>query len=234
MVKQLVTIRRKFQTYGSFGTATVKDVFSEEELKGAQIMHANWMYSSFIENKGNGKFDISPLPPQAQLAPIYGMLPYDIDKDGLLDLLMVGNDYGMELLQGRADAFNGLVLHNMGKNNFKAVEMEESGFYVPNNARALTRVVLANQNKELILATQNRGGLKVFSPKQANLKYLVPNKLEAKAKIVLKNGQVQMREFYYGNGYLSQPPLSILVDSSVLRVEFLDNKGVATRKILLE
>ena len=242
MVKQLVTIRKKFQTYGAFGTATVKDVFTEEELKGAQIMHANWMYSSFIENKGNGKFEISALPPQAQLAPIYGMLPYDIDHDGLLDLLMVGNDYGMELLQGRADAFDGLVLKNMGKNNFRVIEMEESGFYVPNDARALTKIVLPNQNRELILATQNKGILKVFSPKQitnpdksgTTMKYLVPNKSEVKAKIVLKNGQVQMKEFYYGNGYLSQGPLSILVDSSVLRVEFLDNKGVATRKILLE
>jgi enediyne biosynthesis protein E4 len=234
MVKQLVTIRKKFQTYGALGTATVKDVFTEEELKGAQRMNANWLYTSFIENKGNGKFDITPLPAQAQLAPIYGMLPYDMDGDGLLDLLMVGNDYGMELLQGRADAFNGLVLKNVGKNSFKTIEMEESGFYVPNDARALAKIVLPSQNRELILATQNKGVLKVFSPKKSALKYLVANKSEVKAKIVLKNGQTQMKEFYYGNGYLSQDSRSISVNSSVLRVEFLDKNGVATRKILLE
>jgi enediyne biosynthesis protein E4 len=240
MVKQLVTIRKKFQTYGALGTATVKNIFTEEELKGAQIMHANWMYSSFIENKGNGKFDITPLPAQAQLAPIYGMLPYDIDRDGFMDLLMVGNDYGMELLQGRADAFDGLVLKNLGKNSFKTLEMEESGFYVPHDARALTKIDLPLQNQELILATQNKGVLKVFSPNKSRFqqgesrKFLVPNKTEPKAKIVFKNGQTQIHEFYLGNGYLSQQPLSILVGSNVSRVEFMDNKGGATRKILLE
>jgi enediyne biosynthesis protein E4 len=233
MVKQLVMIRKKFQTYEAFGSATVNNVFTPEELTGAQILKANWMYSSYIENKGNGKFDISALPSQAQLAPIYGMMPYDIDNDGLLDLLMVGNDYGMELLQGRADAFYGLVLKNTGKNNFKPLEMEQSGFYTPYNARALTKIFLPNQNKELILASQNKGKFQVFSPKIPALKYLVPNNTEPKVKIFLENGQVQLHEFYKGNGFLSQKPLNIAINTKILRLEFLDNKGLTTRKVLL-
>lgn len=241
MIKQLVLIRRKFQTYGAFGAATVKDVFTEEELKGAQILRTNWMSTSYIENIGGGHFKISALPASAQLAPIYGMLPYDFDQDGLLDLMMVGNDYGMELLQGRADAFNGLVLKNMGQNQFKAIEMNESGFYVPNDARALSFIFLPKQNKELIVATQNKGILKVFSSMKTNLKYFVPNASEVKAKIVFKNGQTQLKEFIRGNGFLSQHPLAIGVrtdsvstNSTVVRIEFMDNKGVASRKILLE
>ena len=113
---------------------------------------------------GNGTFKISALPVEAQLAPIFGLLPYDIDKDGRLDLLMVGNDYGMELLQGRADAFNGLVLRNAGPNNFTPLSMEASGMLVPHDARTLSKVRLAT-GKELILATQNRDVLKVFSLK---------------------------------------------------------------------
>jgi enediyne biosynthesis protein E4 len=164
MIKQLVLIRRKFKTYADFGMATVQKVFSADELKDAQILSANWMQSSYVENLGNGKFQLSALPYQAQLAPIYGILPMDYDKDGLQDVLMVGNDYGMELLQGRADAFNGLVLKNMGKGQFKPVELNESGFCVPNDARALAKIQLANK-KELVLATQNRGILKIFQRK---------------------------------------------------------------------
>jgi hypothetical protein len=84
-----------------------------------------------------------------------------MDKDGLLDILMVGNDYGMELLQGRADAFNGLVLRNIGKNNFTPLSIDESHLIVPRDARSLSRVKLAT-GKELILATQNRDVMKVF------------------------------------------------------------------------
>jgi hypothetical protein len=76
---------------------------------------------------------------------------------------MSGNDFGMELLQGRADAFNGLVLKNLGKNQFAPVELEQSHFFVPGDGRALAKVRL-NGGREIIVATQNRGKLKVFAP----------------------------------------------------------------------
>lgn len=163
MMKQLIPLRKKFYSYGALGEATVQDVFSKKELEGAQILEANWMSSSYVENLGNGKFIITPLPWQAQVAPIFGMLPYDADKDGLPDVLMTGNDFGMELLQGRADAFNGLLLKNTGKNQFRAVELEESHFFIPGDGRAIARIQIGS-GQELIVTTQNRGALKVFSP----------------------------------------------------------------------
>ena len=228
MVKQLVMIKRKFQTYGAFGEAQVKDVFSADELKDAQIMKANWMYSSYIENLGNGKFKISALPYQAQIAPIYGMLSYDFDHDGLLDVVMVGNDFGMELLQGRADAFNGLVLKNLGNGNFKAIELNESGFSVPGDARALTKINLAN-NKELILASQNKGELKVFDSKADRTKIIYPQKGETKAQIVFKNGQKRLQEFYWGHSFLSQQTNSIAMDKNIQEVLFLDKNNAVIR-----
>ena len=163
MLRQLISLRKKFYNYGAFGEATVQDVFSKKELEGAQILETNWLSTSYVENLGNGKFKITALPWQAQVAPVFGILPYDVDKDGLLDVLMVGNDYGMELLQGRADAFNGLVLKNLGKGQFKSIELNESHFFVPGDARALAKVGLAD-GREIIVATQNRGPLKVFAP----------------------------------------------------------------------
>jgi enediyne biosynthesis protein E4 len=229
MVKQLILIKRKFLTYGAFGKATVPDVFSKKELEGAQIMKSNWLSSSYIENLGGGKFKITALPSAAQLAPIYGMLPYDVDNDGLLDLLMVGNDYGMELLQGRADAFNGLILKNMGKNQFKPVELDQSHFYVPNDARALTRVVV--NKKELFLATQNKGAMKVFSLKNTQNANIPLSKNEVKAVFLLKNGQKRAQEFYWGNTFLSQESRSVIYDTTVEEVRFFDRNGKETRKV---
>lgn len=231
MVKQLVLIKRKFLTYGDFGKATVPEVFSAKELEGAQIMKSNWLSSSYIENLGGGKFKMSALPSSAQLAPIYGMLPYDVDNDGLLDLVMVGNDYGMELLQGRADAFDGLILKNMGKNQFKPIELDESHFYVPNDARALTRVGLAN-GKELILATQNKGALKAFSlATKQNAKNIPLSKNEVKAVFSLKNGQKRAQEFYWGSTFLSQESRSVRLDSEIQEVLFYDKDNNITRKL---
>lgn len=233
MIKQLILIRRKFQTYGEFGSATAPEVFTEAELEGAQILKTNWMYTSFVENLGGGKFQIHALPTQAQLAPVYGILPYDIDQDGLLDIMMIGNDFGMELMQGRADAFYGLVLKNDGNNQFRAIELEESHFYVPGDARALTRVTLANQ-QEIILATQNRAPIKIFKPKQAPNRIVALNPHEVKAQITYKNGMQQIREFFWGSTFLSQESRNISFTKNIMEITFYDIKNNLTRKITEE
>ncbi|MBK7937205.1 MAG: VCBS repeat-containing protein [Lewinellaceae bacterium] len=230
MVKQLVQIRRKFLTYGALGEATVQEVFSPEELKDAIIRTTNWQFTSYVENLGNGQFRISPFPVQAQVAPVFGMLPYDIDHDGLTDLLLVGNDYGMELLQGRADAFYGLVLKNKGNNQFDALELPESRFCVPRDAKALTRVGLAT-GQEIILATQNRDVLKAFVPRIPAGSSIALKTNEVKAYITLAGGRRQLREFYPGSGYLSQEPSSIRWNSAMLEIEFFDRQNRVTRKL---
>jgi enediyne biosynthesis protein E4 len=219
MVKQLIQIKRKFLTYGAFGEATVQEIFSKEELKDAQILKTNWLASSFVENKGNGKFELTALPYQAQMAPIFGTISCDIDADGLLDILMIGNDFGMELLQGRADAFNGLVLKNKGNCQFKALELNESRFFIPNDARALVRINNAKYG-EIILASQNRGALKAFVPLTQSSKTIVTPIKSTKAEIRLKNGQKRKQEFYFGNTFMSQSSRSVRLDASILEVVF--------------
>lgn len=161
MLRQMISLRKKFNGYGDFGEATVQDMLSKEQLEGALILQATQMASCFVENKGQGKFALTPLPWQAQLAPLQAISTGDADGDGALDILMVGNDYGMELLQGRADAFNGLVLRNTGQNRFQAVDMAQSGFVVPFDARALVQLRGA-KGQDYWVATQNRGRMRVF------------------------------------------------------------------------
>lgn len=231
MIKQLILIRRKYKTYASFGEATVSDVFTKEELEGAQILKTNWLETSYIENLGNGKFKISTLPTAAQMAPIRGMLVDDVDQDGLLDIMMVGNDFGMELLQGRADAFNGLVLKNLGKSQFKSITINESHFFVPKDARALTRLTLAN-GSDLILATQNRSELKAFmTSSSATTKVIPVQPQEVKAEITLQNGQKRLQEFYWGNSFLSQESRSITLNDAILEIAFFDRQNALTRKV---
>jgi hypothetical protein len=43
------------------------------------------------------------------------MVSTDVDGDGNTDLLLVGNDYGMEPGSGRHDAFMGLCMKGDGK-----------------------------------------------------------------------------------------------------------------------
>jgi hypothetical protein len=228
MIKQLVSIRAKFKTYGEFGSATADKVFTSEELKDALIFKANWMKTSFIENKGNGKFVLTELPVESQLAPVYGIHSYDYDLDGLLDIVLVGNDYGMELMQGRADAFYGLVLRNMGNNKFKAIGIDESHFFVPKDARALTRIEV--KGSSYLLATQNRDSLKIFT--QSEKPTIVDlNDDEMYAEVRLKNGKTRKKEFYWGSTFHSQEPRNILLDRSMTQLLFYNRQNKLTRTV---
>lgn len=228
MTKQLVMIRAKFQTYGQFGAATVDKVFSKEELEGAQIIKANWMSSSYVENQGNGKFLIRELPIEAQFAPIYGMQSYDYNQDGLLDILLVGNDHGMELLQGHADALNGLVLKNNGQGSFQTIGLDQSHFFVPGDARAISRLPVAGKG-ELIIATQNRDSLKIFKPLKRNERTFSLQPGESRAEILLKNGKIQKRELYWGSTFLAQEPRTIGLGPEVEKITLFYSSNKISR-----
>lgn len=129
MIGQMISLRKRFPRYESYGRATLKNVFTQEQLKEATIYHANYMESSYIENQGNGKFKIKALPVEVQFAPLNGMLSRDINGDGNLDILAVGNNYAAEVFTGRYDALNGLYLQGDGKGNFTSVQLNRSGWF---------------------------------------------------------------------------------------------------------
>ncbi|MBC7407648.1 MAG: VCBS repeat-containing protein [Arcicella sp.] len=223
LAKQMNTIRKKFDNYQKFALAGIKDVLSEEELKNALILKANYLKTSYIENLGEAKFKISALPIQAQTAPINGMLVEDFNADGNLDILMVGNDFGNEVSVGRLDAFNGLFLKGDGNGNFKPATLSESAFCVSGDAKGLVRVTNP-LGKPLIMATQNRADLKTFS----DIKSLTTKALQANDAMAfehLKNGKTRKVEVGYGTSFLSQSSRSILLSPLVKSVEVIDYQG---------
>ncbi len=231
VTKQYVGIRKKFNSFGEFGTSTLPEMFSDGLLDDATVLSFNYMESSWIENLGNSKFELHPLPIEAQLAPIYGILPIDLNNDQNTDLLLIGNDYGMEVQQGRADALVGLAFKNDGKGNFTLIALEESRFFVPGDGKSLVSLNIANE-KTLIVASQNNDSLRVFEPTRKPLQKLVglrPN--EVKAKILYQNGKQSTQEFYWGNTFQSQSSRYVILKNGIKEIHLYDNLGKETRVI---
>lgn len=140
IVKQMIGMRSKFQNYKTFAIATKDELLSKEQLAVAQVVKANNLSSSYIQNKGAGKFEITSLPIQAQFSVLNGMQVDDYDGDGNLDILMNGNDYGTEVSVGRYDALNGLLLKGNGQGQFAPLSILESGIFIPGNGKALVKL----------------------------------------------------------------------------------------------
>ena len=225
MTSQLIAIRKRFPTYKSYGAATIDDLLTKNDLAGALMLEANYMSSAYIENKGGGHFTITTLPTEAQTAPVYGMLAEDVDHDGNLDILLTGNDYGMEPYSGRHDAFMGLCLKGDGKGNFNPLSLSASGFVVKGDGKGLAKVAGANHTN-LYVASQNQDSLLTFSDTQHTaINNIAVKPQEFAATITYKDGRKRYTEFYYGSTFLSQSSRVISVDESVSNIIITDFRG---------
>jgi hypothetical protein len=223
IVKQMIKMRGKFQNYKSYAIATIDQLFSEKQMEGALKLKATYFRSSYIRNDGNNKFTISPLPSQAQFSAINGMVADDFDGDGNIDILINSNDFGTDVLVGRYDALNGLLLKGKGNGEFDPQSISSSGIFIPGNGKGLIKLRYGKENY-IVAAAQNRGPLKIFE-----LDYKVRNipvlPDDISAEIQLNNGSGRKQEFYYGSSFLSQSARFLTVGSNVKTVTITNIKG---------
>lgn len=230
IVKQMIGMRVKFQNYKSFAVATMDSVITPEMRKGAIRLKANILQSCYLQNNGNGKFTMVPLPIEAQTSQLDGMVVDDFDGDGNLDVAISGNDYGTEVSTGRYDAFNGLMLKGDGKGHFKPLSIQQSGIYIPGDGKALVKLRGAKGNY-LLAATQNKDVMKIFELKRA-VHTIALKPLDMFATIKYKNGKTGKEEFYNGTSFLSQSGRFFNTDQTMQSVTITDSNG-HVRNILL-
>ena len=228
---QLPFIRQKCLRYRDYARCSAEDVFSKPQLENALQFKTHTLASSYIENQGNGKFVLKPLPIQAQIAPVNGILAQDFDGDENLDLLLVGNNFGAKVDIGRYDAGTGLLLKGNGNGTFTPMTISESGFFNNKDARALSLISWTKEAKPLVVAVNNNDSISLFEfniqsryiGTTFNIQHL--EKTDLYAIINFKNGKKRKVEFYNGEGYLSQNTRRLWVSGKSTKISFFNNKG---------
>ncbi len=216
---QIPKIKHQFENYSQYASSNILDILSAFDTTGMLILEVNYPMTSYIENLGEGKFRMHPLPKIAQFAPVNGIQKDDVNNDGNLDLLLVGNDFGNEIISGRLDALNGAVLIGNGKGEFYPMTSLESGFIVPGDAKALAR--LSTNTSDFYIATQNQDSLLVYNNSKKDvheLKIYKPKATDSWAELVYEGGQVEKVEFYFGAGCLTQSSRTIRISDKVEKI----------------
>ena len=160
----IFTIALKYPSYQAFSRADIRQVLEPPQLSRALHYEMDTLASVYLENAGNGRFRVAALPRRAQVSAVRGIIPYDVDKDGNLDLILAGNLYDMEPNTPQADAGNGLYLRGDGRGHFLPVPAAESGFLAPGNVTGLalfktptgSAVLIANNGDSLSAFTLRR------------------------------------------------------------------------------
>jgi hypothetical protein len=149
--RELYSLGLRYQSYGSFAQATVRQVFSPAQLQQAVHYQTDSFASVYLRNTGGGTFSLSALPNLAQIAPIRAIAVHDVDGDGQLDVIVAGNLYDTEANVPKADAGNGLWLRGDGQGRFIPVPPTESGFLAPLNVAGMA-LVTTRAGKSLLVA----------------------------------------------------------------------------------
>ncbi len=222
LMQQLPGLRKKFPLYQDYANATIHGLFPAEKIKEATVLSANTMQTSLLINQGDSKWKLSPLIIEAQFAPVFGTLINDYDGDGLEDIMLIGNDFSTEEINGQYDAFNGLVLKGNGKEGFSKIE---NGFKVKGNGKGLAEMIV-QKNASLIVGAQNNGPLvSFFINKKYSGKILRAATNDAYAIIQFEDGRKSRKEIYYGSGYLSSSSRFIRVPEKAKSIQIFTYRG---------
>jgi len=164
VVSQVPVFAERFPTHESYATATVEDVFTETERARATRLVASVAASSVFEDFERRPFRRTNLTRMAQVAPIQDILVEDINGDTRLDLVVIGNEFGMRAAVGRQNAGRGLLLVGDGQMGFKS--LGPAGLYASQDARKMRWV--DSQRGPLLLVTNSDGPLEVYAWQQGD------------------------------------------------------------------
>ena len=165
LVRAIPFLKARYPGYAAYARQRVTDVFRPEELAGAAVKTAHTFESVLVRNDGGGAFTLLPLPREAQIAPVYAILPTDADGDGRTDLLLAGNFDGLRPELGRMSAGRGLLLRGdpsrCGAGDtrcvpFAPVRAAESGFAAPGQSRDAQRVRTPGGDRYVVARNNDR------------------------------------------------------------------------------
>jgi hypothetical protein len=160
--EQVPAIKKQFLHYKDYSNATFEDIFKKKSRKDILQLQCDETRSCFFENIGNGKFIKHPLNMEAQFAPVNSIICDDIDNDGFKDLLLAGNEYQAEVMNGRYDASYGCFLRGSNNKSFISMPPAKSGFILNGDIKDMAIIRLQN-GKKMILAATNNDSLQVFN-----------------------------------------------------------------------
>lgn len=156
--QQMPFIESKFPTYREFALADLNEIIGSSKLDGSLTLQVDGFASCVLINRGDS-FEKIDLPNQAQISPIRDALATDVNGDGHVDFVAVGNLYGTEVETPRYDAGMGIVLVGDGSGKFAGTLSGESGLRVMEDSRRIelietptgTKIAVASNNSQLLL-----------------------------------------------------------------------------------
>jgi enediyne biosynthesis protein E4 len=153
-------LKKKFLRYDAYAGKGIEEILSAEQLAKASVLTVNETQTCVFYNNDKDGFDMKPLPIRAQFSPVYSILVTDVNHDGINDLFLTGNFYGLKPEIGRYDANYGVTYLGDKKHGFEYLPPAQSGLFVTGEVR--DAAVINTKNGKVILVARNNDALVLF------------------------------------------------------------------------
>ena len=161
LAKQIPMIKKKNLSYSDYSKKSFQELFSEEITTNSIQKMVNTQESLFAINKGNGKFEVKALPKEVQFSSVNAICTMDVNKDGILDIILGGNQYEFKPQFGRLDSNFGSVLLGTKNGTYTWTSYAKSGFYITGEVKHIQKIK-NKKNTASIIAVINDATPKLF------------------------------------------------------------------------
>jgi enediyne biosynthesis protein E4 len=160
---QVPAIKKKYEQHAAYSKEKMEDILKGQKKDMLELV-CEETRTCWLENKGNGKFEMHALPTEAQLSPVNSIICTDVDGDQKLDIILAGNEYQAEVMTGMYDASYGLLLKGDSKGTFRAVSPLQSGLIIDGDVKDMK--IINTEKDRLLLVAVNNDKMKVFRLKK--------------------------------------------------------------------
>ena len=210
LARGLPFLKERFPSHQAFGRTGVEEVLGVYAKSAKRLAAVDFRSSVFL-NRGD-RFDIRPLPVEAQMAPAFAVCVADFDGDGNEDLFLSQNFFDFQPEAPRCDAGLGLCLMGDGHGGFKALSATESGIRVYGEQRGAAVCDFDGDGRVDLVVTQNGAATKLYHNAGAKPGLRVrlrgpagnPDGVGAVWRAASRAGMGVAREIHAGSGYWSQ------------------------------
>lgn len=151
LIKQLPNLKKKLLYYEDYSNLSIKDIFNEYQISSSQVKEIQETRSLLFISDSPLSYSKRPLPEEIQYSSVHAINIFDINQDGLKDLILGGNQYLVKPQYGAFDASKGWILY--GSENSKTKFDKLSPLNIYGEIRDFSIVPSLESSDSLILIT---------------------------------------------------------------------------------
>ena len=151
LIKQLPDLKKKLLYYEDYANQSIKDIFNETQISSSQVLELKETRSLLFMSDSPLSYSKKLLPEEIQYSSVHAINIFDINQDGLNDLILGGNQYLVKPQYGAFDASKGWILYGDDNSKTKFDKLLPLNIY--GEIRDFTIVPSLKSSDSLLLVT---------------------------------------------------------------------------------